>query len=204
MELENLRDSWRACDACNEHTDADWGRMTARAAAGKMRTPLQRLRRRWRIGCIVAALLPLQLLPLLQGGNPTTRYAGWLLLGAFVATVLLRIGRLRGLLQGIDPATGSLRDTCAAAVRLRRSFLQGAAINATLAVLLLGTLALHQWELDRPEWFYGFGIGLCIGIPVGICIFRDTLQAIEVLETALRDADEPNTPPQDADAPRQS
>lgn len=190
MELENLRNSWRAYNACNEHSEADWEQMTARAAAGKMQTSMQRLQRRWRIVGIIAAVFPLQLFPHFQGGDPTIRYAGWILSGLFVATVLLRIGRLRGLLREIDPVTGSLRDTCAAAVRLRRNFLRGVAINAMLAVLLLGTLALHQWQLNRPDWLYAFGIGLCIGIPLGLHIFHRTLQDIEVLETALRNVDE--------------
>ncbi|MCM1302383.1 MAG: hypothetical protein NC250_02915 [Alistipes senegalensis] len=190
MELENLRNSWRACNACNNHSETDWERMTARVATGKMRTSMQRLHRRWRIIGIIAATLPLQLLPQLQGGDPTVRYVGWMLAGIFVATVLLRIGRLRGLLREIDPAAHSLRDTCAAVVRLRRCFLRGVAINATLAVLLLGTLALHQWELNRPEWFYAFGVGLCIGIPLGVCIFCRMLQDIEELETALRNINE--------------
>ena len=102
-----------------------------------------------------------------------------------------RICRLRGLLQEIDPVVGSLRETCAAVVRLRRSFLHGVVINVTLAVLLLGTLALHQWTLNRTDWLYAFGIGLCVGIPLGINLFYRTLQDIEVLAAALRNVDEP-------------
>ncbi|MDE6569136.1 MAG: hypothetical protein K2K43_00725 [Alistipes sp.] len=191
MELENLRDSWRAHSACNEHTEADWERMTARAATGKMQNSAQRLLLRWRIVGIVAAMLPFQLLPQFRGGEATIRYVGWILLGLFVVAAFSRICRLRGLLQEIDPVVGSLRETCAAVVRLRRSFLHGVVINVTLAVLLLGTLALHQWTLNRTDWLYAFGIGLCVGIPLGINLFYRTLQDIEVLAAALRNVDEP-------------
>ena len=191
MELENLRDSWRAHSACNEHTETDWERMTARAATGKMQNSAQRLLLRWRIVGIVAAMLPFQLLPQFRGGEATIRYVGWILLGLFVVAAFSRICRLRGLLQEIDPVVGSLRETCATVVRLRRSFLHGVVINVTLAVLLLGTLALHQWTLNRTDWLYAFGIGLCVGIPLGINLFYRTLQDIEVLAAALRNVDEP-------------
>ena len=191
MELENLRDSWRAHSACNEHSEADWERMTARAATGKMQNSAQRLLLRWRIVGIVAAMLPIQLLPQFRGGEATIRYVGWILLGLFVVAAFSRICRLRGLLQEIDPVVGSLRETCAAVVRLRRSFLHGVVINVTLAVLLLGTLALHQWTLNHTDWLYAFGIGLCVGIPLGINLFHRTLQDIEVLAAALRNVDEP-------------
>ncbi len=189
MELENLRDSWRAHNACAEHSEADWERMTARAATGKMQNSTRRLLLRWRIIGIVAAMLLVQLLPQFQGGDPTIRHAGWMLSGLFVVAVLSRIGRLQGLLRKIDPAARSLRETCAAVVRLRRSFLHGVVLNAILAVLLLGTLALHQWQQNHTDWLYAFGIGLCVGIPLGINLFYRTLQDIEVLAAALRNAD---------------
>lgn len=190
MELESLKNSWRACDACTGHTEADWERMTAQIAAGKMQSSKQRLLLRWRIACIIMVLLPLQMLPLFQGGSATTRCAGWLLLGGFIAAGLLRFVRLRELLRGIDPATRTLRETCAAIVELRRTFLHGVVVNATLALLLLGTLALHQGQMNRPEVLYGFGIGLCVGLPFGICIFRRISQDIEMLSSALRNVDE--------------
>ncbi|MDE6865760.1 MAG: hypothetical protein K2I97_06085, partial [Alistipes sp.] len=168
-----------------------WERMTARAATGKMQNSAQRLLLRWRIVGIVAAMLPFQLLPQFRGGEATIRYVGWILLGLFVVAAFSRICRLRGLLQEIDPVVGSLRETCAAVVRLRRSFLHGVVINVTLAVLLLGTLALHQWTLNRTDWLYAFGIGLCVGIPLGINLFYRTLQDIKVLAAALRNVDEP-------------
>lgn len=191
MELENLRNAWRAHSACNEHTEADWERMTARVTAGKMQSSTQRLLLRWRIIGILVALLPLQLFPHFRDGDATIRYAGWVLLGLFVIAAFSRICRLRGLLQEIDPATRSLRETCAAVVRLRRSFLHGTVINAILAMLLLGTLALHQWTLNQTDWLYAFGIGLCVGIPLGINLFYRTLQDIEALAAALRNIDEP-------------
>lgn len=191
MELENLRNAWHAYDACNGHPDADWERMTARVTAGKMQSSAQRLLLRWRIIGILVALLPLQLFPHFRDGDATIRYAGWVLLGLFVIAAFSRICHLRGLVQEIDPATRSLRETCAAVVRLRRSFLHGTVINAILAVLLLGTLALHQWTLNQTDWLYAFGIGLCVGIPLGINIFYRTLQDIEALAAALRNIDEP-------------
>lgn len=190
MELENLKNSWRACNVCAGHTDADWERMTAQIAAGKMQSSKQRMLRRWRIVSIIVVLLPLQILPLFQGGSATTRYAGWMLLGGFIAASLLRIVRLRELLQEIDLVTRTLRETCAAVVELRRNFLHGVVINATLAALLLGTLALHQWQMNRPEVLYGMGVGLCPGILLGICIFRRISQDIEMLSAALRNVDE--------------
>ena len=51
-------------------------------------------------------------------------------------------------------------------------------------------LAFHQWQMNRPDWLYAFGIGLFIGIPIGINIFCRTLQDIEVLSNALRNVDE--------------
>ncbi len=190
MELENLKNSWRACNVCNGHTEADWERMAAQIAAGKMQSSKQRLLRRWRIVSIIVVLLPLQILPFFQGGSATTRYAGWMLLGGFIAAGLLRIARLRKLLQEIDPATRTLREICAAVVELRRNFLQGVVVNATLAVLLLGALALHQGQMNRPDVLYGFGIGLCVGLPLGIRIFRRIAQDIETLAAALRNVDE--------------
>ncbi len=190
MELENLKNSWRACNACTGHTEADWERMTAQIAAGKMQSSKQRLLRRWRIVSIIVVLLPLQILPFFQGGSATTRYAGWMLLGGFIAAGLLRFVRLRELLHEIDPATRTLRETCAAVVELRRNFLHGVVLNATLAVLLLGTLALHQWQMNRPDVLYGMGVGLCVGLPLGCCIFRRIAQDIEILAAALRNVDE--------------
>ncbi len=191
MDLENLRDSWRTYAPCNERSEADWERMTAQATAGKMRSSTQRLLRRWRVIIIVAAMLPFQLLPQLRGsGDSPTAFATTILLTLFIGSVLWRFFRLRDLLQKIDPATYSLRETCVAVIRLRRNFLHGVALNAVLAALLLGTLAFHQWQMNRPDWLYAFGIGLFIGIPIGINIFCRTLQDIEVLSNALRNVDE--------------
>ncbi len=190
MDLKDLRESWQSCDPCNGRSDADWERMTTRVAAGKMQSAQQRLLRRWNIFGIVAALLPLQILPLFRDGDATTRLAAWIFLALFVGAVLWRIFRLRDLLREIDPATRSLRETCTAAVRLRRSFLHGVVLNVTLAVLLFGTLCLHRWTLNQPEWFYGFGAGLLIGIPIGFHVFRRTLRDIDDLSTALRNVDE--------------
>ena len=194
MELENLRDSWRAANEagaplCGRSED-DLQRIAARVAAGNVHTSVQRLLLRWRLCSIVLVLLPVQLLPQLQGGVAAIRYAAWGLLGIFVAAACTRIFRLQHLVRRIDPATRSLRDTCTAVVRLRRCFLRGVAVNTTLAVLLLGTIALHQWQLHRAHWLYGFGLGLCIGIPLGIRLFFRMLQELELLSDALRNLDE--------------
>ena len=196
MELENLRDSWRSANEAGAplhgRSEADLQRMAARVAAGKAQSSIQRLRRRWRMAILLVILLPVIWNTPLQGGDPLLRRTGCIVLCLFVASALTHILYFLRLLDRCDPAHGfTVRETAQAAVRLRRRFLQGEVLHILLAVGVLTLLCLHQQTMPYGEyWYYGFGVGLAIGVPIGIHKFLRMLRDIDLLADALKELDE--------------
>lgn len=195
MELENLRDSWRSSNAGAQDPDrrseTEWEKVSARVAAGKFQSSMQRLRRRWRWAIIPIVLLPaIWMGPLQQGGLRLT-LGCWIVLCLFVASALTHLLYFLRLLDRCDPVSCTVREISEAVVRLRRSFLRSEVIHLPMAALLLVLFYQQQQETPFHEaWIYGFWLGLAIGLPIGISLFLRILDDINVLAKAVKELDE--------------
>lgn len=191
MNLENLRDSWRAMQADDPTQQTECDRIAARVAAGRAQSSAQRLRCQWRLAILMSLLLPTILGRQLPQGDPQLLTVTCILLGLFIVSSLTHLLYLFRLLDRCDPVRNSLRETSQAVVRLRRTFLRSALIHMPLGLLLLGTLYLQQQTAPYHAWWsYGFWFGLAIGLPIGIHKFRRILHDIDGLAQALKELDE--------------
>ena len=190
MELENLRDSWHSARdaALSEQTEENLKKITARVAAGKIRSSTERLRRRWRLTIVPIGLLPVWTGPLqLSGIRPAI--SCWIVFCLFVASALTHLVYFLWLLDRCDPVVCTMREISETVVRLRRSFLRSRVIHLSMAALLL-VLIYRQLQPFHEAWAYGFWFGLAVGLPIGIHLFLRILGDINVLARAVRELDE--------------
>ena len=193
MELENLRESWLSASdaALSEQTAEKLKKITARVAAGKIRSSTERLRRRWRLTLIPIALLPAIWMGPLQPGGIRSALGCWIVLCLFVASALTHLVYFLWLLDRCDPLEHSVRAAAEAVVRLRRAFLRSEAIHLPMAALLLAIVYRQQQTQPFHEaWVYGFWFGLAIGLPIGIRLFLRILGDLDRLAQAVRELDE--------------
>lgn len=190
MELEELKTKWRDLDGRLGRADEKIDRLTAEVTAGKMSSAKQRLTRLTRMGILLLVMLPFFLLNIFRhdGAGPDTAIV--VLLALFVAAMLVRQVVLLSLLARIDPANQSVRETCAAVLRLRTCFIAGVGAGIVLAVPLLVALGIYMGRMTTPYAFYGFVAGLVIGLPLGVRIFLRMWGDINRLRMALQDAEE--------------
>lgn len=193
MELENLRDSWRAANDATlpEQTEQQLKKIAGRVTAGRMQSSIERLRRRWRLGLLLIAVMPVVWISPMLEGDPPLRTLCWGALCIFLASAMTHILWLLRILERCDPLDHSVRTISEAVVRLRRTFLRNAAIHLPMMILLLWIFYRQHLSLPFHEaWAYGFWTGIALGLPIGIRLFLRILSDIDLLAKAVRELDE--------------
>ncbi len=187
MELDELKTKWRELDERLDRTEAKMRSMAAEITAGRLTSAKQRLTRTFRITAVLPLLLPgcFMWIFRLLGADPGI--AVHVLLGLFFVAILVRQIILLRMLSKIDPGTMSVRDACAAVLRLRKVFLGGVIAGAVLAVPLLIALGIFFSTFVQSSLLYGFASGLIAGALVGVKVFLRISGEINAMRDALRD-----------------
>jgi uncharacterized membrane protein (Fun14 family) len=96
------------------------------------------------------------------------------------------------MLSRIEPARLSFRESCVAVLRFRTWFLIGVAVGVITAAPALGMLGFYMSRMTEPYLFYGFIVGLVIGLPIGVVVFLRHMREINTLRSALQDEQHEN------------
>ena len=190
MELEELKSEWQRLDSRLDRMEQRMGRLTAGVVSGAFRSSYDRLQRRFRLIIVVALPLPMNF------WGAFCRYGAAAetmpLLAAtclFALAVVIQNLLLQDRLRRIDPVGQTLREACAAVIRLRRLYLRGVAVGVPLAVLWVVWLGVLLWHRGDTYVLYGFATGLVVGLPLGVAVFLRNCREIDALRQALEDAE---------------
>lgn len=189
MELETLKENWRALDARVGELDERLSDMAAAVVRKRLVSASERLRRRLRLGIVLCCCLPLNLWTLLGRAQERPGIELLLPLGVFVAAVLVRQLLLLDRLRRIDPLGQSVREASLAAVRFRRCFVVGVAAGVCLVIPLLVGLGLCLLRQGNVCAVWGFVTGLAVGVPIGVRVYLKMRRDVDLLQQALDDLD---------------
>ncbi|MDE6623252.1 MAG: hypothetical protein K2K30_02535 [Alistipes sp.] len=190
MELEELKNEWQRLDDRMDRMEQRMGRLTAGGVAGSFRPAFDRLLRRFRLSIVVALLVPMNF------WGAFCRYGAVVemmpLLAAiclFAVAVIVQNLLLQDRLRRIDPAGQTLREACAAVIRLRRLYLRGVACCVPFAALWILWLGGVLWHRGDAYVLYGVATGAIVGLPLGTVVFLRNCRAIDALQQALEEAE---------------
>lgn len=192
MELDELKNKWKALDEHVKAQDKKINQLTDQIISGKVKSPLDTLRRH----CIIAAIFVPLMLPFffwtydfvgLTCGESQKQllYAlTWLFVGFTFVREVYFIFDLKGINISKATAVESLQRT----IRFRNHYKWGVTIDLIIGMVFLAVVFTSMNQM----FMFGGIVGGVIGSLVGIKMYRFYNRTINNLESALREWNEEN------------
>lgn len=190
MELNELKNKWKALDEHVKAQDKRITQLTDQIISGKVKSPLDTLRRH----CIIAAIFVPFMLPFFfwaydfvgltcgESQKQLLYVLTWLFVGfTFVREVYFVID-----LKGINISKATAIESLQRTIKFRKHYKWGVTIDLFIGIAFIATAFASMNE----EFMYGGIVGGIIGSVVGAKMYRFYNRTINKLESALSEWNE--------------